>query len=443
MTWRVAKSLDKLLSQINTLAPNRSTLSDGSIGDAAHATTDSDHNPHVKDGDMGVVTARDFTHDPMTGADMERITEALRKSKDTRIKYCLVPGTRILGTDLRWRPIETLTEGDEILAFDEWGTNPRTTKAHAGARMRSGTVEAVQRFVLPCFEIVTDKGTVVASKDHMWLAARAYQGSYRLWRRTDALQVGDQIQYFADPWDVETSYEAGWLAGLFDGEGCLSRAQEKRGGWGLQVSQRPGPTLDFAQELLSRLKFQTAAHKNGAVVGLHIRGGLPQVLRLLGSIPTQRLYAKAVADAIWEDHAIMGTWPTATVHDIRPIGEQEVVAIQSSTRTLLAEGMFSHNCIWNSRMFSSYPTSSSAPFTWRLYTGSNPHTKHAHVSVQPQKNLYDATRDWAVPKPEKKWHLKATRNGIVREVVFESWPKAKEWIRAKAKQGWKVIARRK
>lgn len=187
MTWRVAKSLDKLLSQINHLAPNRSTLSDGAIGDAAHATRDSDHNPWVEDGNTGVVTARDFTHDPMTGADMTVITEKLRKSKDKRIKYV----------------------------------------------------------------------------------------------------------------------------------------------------------------------------------------------------------------------------------------------------------------IWNKRMFSSYSTSTSAAWTWRAYSGTNTHEKHAHVSVQPVKALYDDTRVWAVPERPKKWHLKATKKDRRVEAVRKTWAAARDWIRKHAQNGWRVIARKR
>ena len=44
MAWRVARSLDVLLGQLNALAPERSKASDGSIGDAAHASRSSDHN---------------------------------------------------------------------------------------------------------------------------------------------------------------------------------------------------------------------------------------------------------------------------------------------------------------------------------------------------------------------------------------------------------------
>lgn len=74
MTWRVARALDVLLAEINDVAPNRSTISDGSIGDAAHASRDSDHNPWVIDSDgRGVVRARDYTHDPSGGLDCNEL----------------------------------------------------------------------------------------------------------------------------------------------------------------------------------------------------------------------------------------------------------------------------------------------------------------------------------------------------------------------------------
>jgi hypothetical protein len=78
MTWRVARSLDILLSEVNASAPNRSKAADGSIGDAAHATRSSDHNPFILDGDVGVVRARDYTHDPAGGFDAYAFAEHVR-----------------------------------------------------------------------------------------------------------------------------------------------------------------------------------------------------------------------------------------------------------------------------------------------------------------------------------------------------------------------------
>lgn len=84
--WRVAKALDKLLAQINAKWPDRDKSSDGSIGDTNHASRTSDHNPWV---DGGIVTARDFTHDPGHGFDSYVFAEHLRQTKDPRIKYVI------------------------------------------------------------------------------------------------------------------------------------------------------------------------------------------------------------------------------------------------------------------------------------------------------------------------------------------------------------------
>lgn len=86
VAWRVARSLDVLLRQLNSLAPRRSKASDGSIGDAAHASRSSDHNPWFG---PGIVTARDFTHDPAGGLDCHWLAARLVMSGDPRIKYVI------------------------------------------------------------------------------------------------------------------------------------------------------------------------------------------------------------------------------------------------------------------------------------------------------------------------------------------------------------------
>lgn len=86
MQWRVAASLLHLRDQVNTKWPGRGKANDGTIGDASHASRDSDHNPWV---DNGVVTALDITNDPAHGVVSEDIANAIRLSHDPRVKYII------------------------------------------------------------------------------------------------------------------------------------------------------------------------------------------------------------------------------------------------------------------------------------------------------------------------------------------------------------------
>jgi hypothetical protein len=142
MSWRIAKSLNKLLAQLNASFPNRSKVSDGAIGDADHASRGSDHNPWVKDSrGVGIVTARDFTFDdnPADGVGIngEWLANALVASRDPRIKY-VIWNRRIVSSKQQpwqWRPytgknahqhhVHVSVMPDEALFDDEseWNLN--------------------------------------------------------------------------------------------------------------------------------------------------------------------------------------------------------------------------------------------------------------------------------------------------------------------------------
>jgi hypothetical protein len=52
--------------------------------------------------------------------------------------------------------------------------------------------------------------------------------------------------------------------------------------------------------------------------------------------------------------------------------------------------------IWNRRICWSVAKGGSAAWAWRRYTGRNGHTQHVHVSVKPQKSLYDDASPWSL-----------------------------------------------
>jgi peptidoglycan hydrolase-like protein with peptidoglycan-binding domain len=124
--WRVAESLLQLRSQINERYPNRNKSADGTVGDAAHQSRTSDHNPHIVDGTHGVVSALDITHDPKGGCDAHAIAEWLRTQKDTRIKY-VISNRRIFSSTTQawtWRKYS--------------GSNPHTSHFHVSVKATKG-----------------------------------------------------------------------------------------------------------------------------------------------------------------------------------------------------------------------------------------------------------------------------------------------------------------
>ena len=90
--WRLAKSLETLRNQLNAMFPNRSKVSDGTVGDLRHSKRKSDHNPNS----AGVVTAFDVTFDTNPndgiGVDCRKLAQVLLNAKDKRIKYLIFEG---------------------------------------------------------------------------------------------------------------------------------------------------------------------------------------------------------------------------------------------------------------------------------------------------------------------------------------------------------------
>lgn len=94
MVWRNCVASVVLAQEVNGLWPGRDKSSDGTIGDANHASRKSDHNPWIKDPNgVGVVRARDIDEDldgkvANTGPDAEPLFTqllSLAKKGDPRL----------------------------------------------------------------------------------------------------------------------------------------------------------------------------------------------------------------------------------------------------------------------------------------------------------------------------------------------------------------------
>lgn len=121
MAWRLARAAETLRAGVNARWPNRDKKSDGTIGDASHASRSSasDHNPWIVVAGVGVVRALDIDVD---GIDAGWYAEQLRllgAAGDHR----LVGGGYVIFNRRITRP-----------DFSGWsvytGTNPHTAHVH-------------------------------------------------------------------------------------------------------------------------------------------------------------------------------------------------------------------------------------------------------------------------------------------------------------------------
>ena len=132
--WRLAKSLHTLREQVDKAYPQRKKTHDGTIGDAAHASRPSDHNPNIMDDIHGVVSALDITHDPKH-CDAHALAEHLRTTKDPRIKY-IISNARICSPPgFAWRKYT--------------GSNPHKSHIHISVKGDKRHYDSMARWVLP------------------------------------------------------------------------------------------------------------------------------------------------------------------------------------------------------------------------------------------------------------------------------------------------------
>ena len=267
----------------------------------------------------------------------------IRRDIIKRPEYCVAPGTRVLTRDLRWVAIETLAPGDDLVGFDA----SRAGEPFRETYFRPSTVLASKRIRQPCYRIVTTKGTVIASDEHLWVGWKRSLGHPgrqkklflpKNWIRTDALRAGDVLTFTAQPWTPDTtSWAAGYLAGVYDGEGHASAGR-------VGFAQNPGEVLATTQQLLGQYGFNWLEHHSQKmrIVRTEIKGGLWESLRFLGVIRPVRLLPKAAH--VWENRRLRGKGDSAEVLAVEFIGDHDVIALSTSTETYIAEGFLSHNC---------------------------------------------------------------------------------------------------
>jgi hypothetical protein len=255
------------------------------------------------------------------------------------VEYCLTRGHRVLRDDMRWVDISEVQEGDTILGFDEEPARPGLAR-----HWRRALVDRVQRVEQPVHEVTLESGkTFTVTGEHRWLVRPSYNRGWG-WKTTLDLTPSDCTGRFLDPWDRSETYEDGWLAGMFDGEGHLSVNPGAKGSVSLAlgVSQREGAAAERLHHLVNQypgVELRATRAPSG-VLHMRVTGRRPAVLRFLGTVRPERLLAKV-------DFDLLGRMEVPTldrVVSVEPAGVQEIFAVATTTGTLLVDGYPMHNC---------------------------------------------------------------------------------------------------
>ena len=250
--------------------------------------------------------------------------------------FCLEPSTRVLTEDLRWVPVGSLLVGDRLIGFDE-----ECQGQGRGRTWQPATVTETSTIHAPRYSITTESGKVITcTGEHMWLARRS-QTDYE-WFKTTKLKPGDKIKSLgADPWETDNSREGGYLAGFMDGEGYFSNTLD------LGYTQNFGPTQAYVERLFKERDFEvsTWVDRHGRIARSRVAGGIAERMRFLGTVRPGRLLA-GFPDKFW-GRRIYGNKKLGISDDIvvsvQQVEDGPVVALGTSTNTLVAEGLLSHN----------------------------------------------------------------------------------------------------
>ncbi len=253
---------------------------------------------------------------------------------------CLAPETKVLTDAYQWIDVGLLAENDGVVGFDEYSP---VIRQGIQRKLRVADVTGNPWVVLPSYRIITDRSETIASNTHLWLVRR---GDRSMWVSSFDLDIGDRILWFGEPWRDLSSGEremAAYLGGLFDGEGSID-------GNRVTFYQNPGPVLERGIDYMQKLGFclvsAKAKSEDKICVNARFCGTATELMRFLAFIPSVRLCARAQ----WEGREILPKGPHvipgsnyATVVAKEFVGDQELCGISTSTKTLISDGLYSHN----------------------------------------------------------------------------------------------------
>lgn len=318
-----------------------------------------DHLPEEMQPEMEVTKQPPILKFPENGSFIQgcsQDSEALR-SYTASSMLCINPATRVLTDKLKWVLADNVKIDDKLAGFDEKAgvSGKRADGSKHVRRWRKAVVTNIHRHIRPCYKLTFSDGTeVTCSKDHKWLIGYSQRLKWCTTKNVRAVsggRAGSKFLKLANVWEEDRDYEAGYLAGAFDGEGCFRQIPYDRPGFAnssstaISVSQNENAMLDKMRTILREKGFkfyERVIYHDRYSTPHHVfnMGKRAHIMEFLGRIRPQRLLDKLDLDR-WGMMVPLGGVELVEKEDV---GDQEVISIATTSKTFIAEGLASHNC---------------------------------------------------------------------------------------------------
>ena len=149
-----------------------------------------------------------------------------KEAANKKIRYCNPPEAPIWMADLSFKPLGEIKVGDAVIGWNRSGSKKRKYGGGVANRKRlvKSIVTAVHEHTSPIVRVTFSSGRVIrCSPDHRWASIQPQGG----WNEYQEAHPGRVLSFIVDPVNElpeDKKHTAGWLGGIFDGEGTCTES---------------------------------------------------------------------------------------------------------------------------------------------------------------------------------------------------------------------------
>ena len=292
------------------------------------------------------------------GDDKRIITEFVKimSEADELVGHnCVSSNTKILKNNLDWIKAKDLKIGDELVGFEENAIGTRKYKKSivTGHEIKKAITYRV---------FFDDTSYVDVTEDHQWLGLAPKDNQYR-WRKTSELSVGYRMPKPFNVWEEKQDYNSGYLAGIIEADGSITKDNY----YGISIYQSQSKNKDIFDKIIktldkeninynidnietSKIISTTYKGQEGVIQNqidtndnvIRILGSSNDKIELIGKYNIQKGKRNFCANNM--GYLKVPVDRLRVITNIVKLQEEDIVVMQTSEKTFIANGYLMHNC---------------------------------------------------------------------------------------------------